>query len=196
MHRQCGACTLCCKLLPVWELGKAANTKCGAQYSRGCRIYHQAGFPASCALWSCRWLQGEPGIPRPDHAGWVLDVIPDAVKARNNETGEVTMIPVIVAWVAPGTDALRDDRLLAYAERKAKEDHVGLLLRYGTDRAVAVFPPGIATDNEWHVIDGEHMQRVNTVTGNLLLEAMAQQRQTSANIGENGGTPSQEFPAA
>jgi hypothetical protein len=174
MPRICGACTLCCKLLPVRELQKPANTRCEHQSAaRGCRIYHRRGFPASCAVWSCRWLNGHDtaDMLRPDRAGYVLDVVPDAVQATNNETGEKYMVTVVQVWVAPGAEPLHDPRLLRYAERQA-EDGVALLLRYGSNSAVAVFPPKLATDGGWHIVGGDSMQRVETKTGNMLLDAL------------------------
>jgi hypothetical protein len=69
--RECGACTLCCRLLPVPEHGKPADQKCPHQFSKGCRIY--ADRPQSCAYWNCRWLTGDDTGQRPDRAGYVVD---------------------------------------------------------------------------------------------------------------------------
>ncbi len=54
-HRQCGDCSLCCKVLGIPELDKpkdswGPNFVAGA----GCRIY--ADRPPSCRNFSCRWL--------------------------------------------------------------------------------------------------------------------------------------------
>ena len=75
--RHCGTCTLCCKLLPVRELEKPADTKCRHQSSKGCGIYRRPGFPDSCHLWSCRWLVDDDtaDMLRPDRAGYVLDLV-------------------------------------------------------------------------------------------------------------------------
>jgi len=37
MNRTCGGCTLCCKLLPVRELKKPANTRCQHQRAEICK---------------------------------------------------------------------------------------------------------------------------------------------------------------
>ena len=39
MTRQCGSCTLCCKLIPVEELHKAAGQRCQhVRAGKGCSI--------------------------------------------------------------------------------------------------------------------------------------------------------------
>src|SRR5262245_34979797 len=54
--RQCGDCSLCCKLLNIDELNKPANTWC--QHCRpgkgGCSIY--ADRPPDCRTFACGWL--------------------------------------------------------------------------------------------------------------------------------------------
>ena len=38
--RQCGDCTLCCRLLPVRSLNKGAGERCKHQsHARGCKVY-------------------------------------------------------------------------------------------------------------------------------------------------------------
>ncbi|QOZ26500.1 MULTISPECIES: YkgJ family cysteine cluster protein [Bradyrhizobium] len=55
--RQCGTCTLCCKVLEVTDLGKPVNTACKHIMSGGgCEIYAQR--PRQCRTFSCAWLQG------------------------------------------------------------------------------------------------------------------------------------------
>jgi hypothetical protein len=55
--RQCGTCTLCCKVLEVTALNKPVNTVCKhIQAGGGCEIYHQR--PRECRTFSCAWLQG------------------------------------------------------------------------------------------------------------------------------------------
>lgn len=175
--RHCGTCTLCCKLLPVRELEKDANTRCRHQSSKGCGIYQRPGFPVSCELWSCRWLVDDDtaDMLRPDRAGYVLDLVPDLMRLSNNETGEAREIEVVQVWVAPGVDAIKDKRLRRYAERQAERGRA-LLLRHGWGPATAVFAPALASDGEWHVIDGAdpRMQRVETQTGSRLLDRLKQ----------------------
>lgn len=55
-ERQCGTCSLCCKLLRIEDIGKEADTWC--QHCKpgkgGCTIY--ADRPAVCAVFQCEWL--------------------------------------------------------------------------------------------------------------------------------------------
>ena len=85
--RKCDACTLCCKLLPVEELGKLANQKC--QYQKdGCSIYPNR--PLSCNVWACGWLMNETDdIERPDKIHYIIDIRPDIVQIIDNNTGEL-----------------------------------------------------------------------------------------------------------
>jgi len=58
--RQCGDCSLCCKLLGIPELDKPKDTWCpNFQAGTGCRIY--ADRPGSCRNFICRWLS-DPGM--------------------------------------------------------------------------------------------------------------------------------------
>ena len=54
--RQCGACSLCCKLLKVLELNKPANVWCGhCKPGRGgCTIYDHR--PNICRGYFCGWM--------------------------------------------------------------------------------------------------------------------------------------------
>ena len=54
-ERQCGECTLCCKVMAIEELAKPASTWCQhCKPGRGCLIY--ADRPAECRSFSCLWL--------------------------------------------------------------------------------------------------------------------------------------------
>jgi hypothetical protein len=76
----CGACTLCCTLVPVGATGKRSFTRC--EYQRdppaqaiGCAIH--ATRPASCAAWACQFLREDwPAEFRPDRTGVVFDTVP------------------------------------------------------------------------------------------------------------------------
>lgn len=171
--RQCGSCTLCCRLLPVRELQKPSNTRCQHQGRQGCGIYQQPGFPVSCHLWSCRWLLGyeTEDMPRPDRCGWVIDVMPDMVTLRNEGLGEVAQIEVVVVWVEPGRDVLKDRRLVRYIERQGEQGRA-VILRHGTSIATAVFGSAMSGDGKMHIVDRDHMLRAETKTGNMLLDRM------------------------
>lgn len=75
--RQCGTCTLCCKLLGIHELEKPAGAWCPhCKPGRGCGIYDDR--PASCRSFTCGWL-ADPSMPdqvRPDRCKVVLYFTP------------------------------------------------------------------------------------------------------------------------
>lgn len=57
-ERQCGDCTLCCKLMGIEELKKPANKWCElVQIGKGCGDYENR--PKSCRDFQCMWLQGQ-----------------------------------------------------------------------------------------------------------------------------------------
>jgi hypothetical protein len=54
-QRQCGDCSLCCKVLGIPELNKPKDEWCpNFAAGIGCRIY--ADRPPSCHNFACRWL--------------------------------------------------------------------------------------------------------------------------------------------
>lgn len=55
MARECGTCTLCCKVLEVSALAKPAGTWCPhCLQGRGCGIYETR--PPECRTFRCLWL--------------------------------------------------------------------------------------------------------------------------------------------
>lgn len=55
--RECGNCTLCCKMLGVAELKKEQNKWCvHCKIHKGCMIYSER--PESCRDFNCLWLMG------------------------------------------------------------------------------------------------------------------------------------------
>jgi len=176
--RHCGSCTLCCKLLPVRELAKDANTRCRHQSSKGCGVYRRPGFPASCELWSCRWLVSDDtaDMLRPDRAGYVIDMMPDMMRLENNDTGEAQEIEVVQVWVEGSRAPLVfDKKLRRYAERQA-ERRAALLLRFADGSAMAMFAPALSSDSEWHIIESgdARMKTVETQSGSRLLDRLKQ----------------------
>ena len=108
MTRQCGSCTLCCKLLPVRDnlvgIDKDAGVRCRHQSSsKGCKVYHKPwDFPVACGMWSCRWLVDPEteGLRRPDRSHYVVDIIPDEIIAEDTDRPEIGQhrFPVIQVW--------------------------------------------------------------------------------------------------
>jgi len=149
--RQCGDCQLCCRLLPTEEIGKPENQRCRHQKSYcGCTIYPNR--PMSCQLWSCRWLVDDDMAdqPRPDRSHIVVDMMPDVIRAKDNTTGEVHTMPVIVVWIDPAhRDAYKSPVFIRYVMRQT----VPVLVRYGSrDSGGVLFPPATTGRDEvaWH----------------------------------------------
>ena len=56
--RECGDCSLCCKLLGIEELNKPAGKWCdNVHLGKGCEIYENR--PHSCRVFTCGWLSNE-----------------------------------------------------------------------------------------------------------------------------------------
>ncbi len=71
--RQCGTCTLCCKVMGITALQKPAGRWCPhCAAAKGCAIY--AERPQECATFACAWLTDERFGPewKPDKAKFVL----------------------------------------------------------------------------------------------------------------------------
>jgi hypothetical protein len=154
MMRQCGDCQLCCKLLPVRSLEKLAGERCKHQsFSKGCAIHARlAQLVPECKLWNCRWLVNNDTaeLSRPDRSHYVLDLVPDFLTLSDDATGEKQHVEVVQIWVDPKfPDAHRDPALRAYLERRAKENVVGLV-RWDNEQAMAIFPPELSADRQWH----------------------------------------------
>jgi hypothetical protein len=155
--RQCGGCTLCCKLIPVEELHKAGGQRCTHQRTgKGCAIY--ARRPVSCREWNCLWLIGTHGgaplpLGRPDRTHYVLDEVPDLIRIRDNRTGEIVdQWEVMQIWVDPlYPDAWKDPALLAMLDQGA----IVALVRYSSTKGFTLFPPSRMVDHQWHQEGGE-----------------------------------------
>src|SRR5262245_7944415 len=149
--RTCGECQLCCKLLPMPELQKHANERCRHQkFGVGCAIYSKR--PMSCAVWSCRWLlnQDTADLRRPDRSHYVIDMMPDSIEIVNNETGARIEFFVIQVWVDPKyPNAHRDPALRAYLMRRADQDAMPAMIRYGSQHGFILFAPSLSVTGDW-----------------------------------------------
>lgn len=151
--RQCGDCQLCCKLLPVRSVAKLAGQRCSHQsHAKGCKVYDRLAMVSpECRLWSCRWLVEDDtaDLRRPDRSHYVIDIMPDFVTVRNDETGALEHIQVVQIWVDPRfPDAHRDPALRAYLERRAKERIIALV-RLDDEKSIALFPPSLSEGGQW-----------------------------------------------
>jgi hypothetical protein len=82
LKRECGPCSLCCKVLAVGAIPKGRGVWCkhASRTGGGCKIYEDR--PGVCQRWSCAWLAGHTGFSetdRPDRIGVV-----GSVEARNS----------------------------------------------------------------------------------------------------------------
>jgi hypothetical protein len=165
MKRVCGACTLCCRLLPVHEgvhvdhaykgmiaaayklieqlpkFDKAGGEKCTHQCSKGCRIYERR--PLACRTFECGWLRGAD-VRRPDHAGYVIDPVPDHVKVDERR------IEVVQVWVDPARDAdwMNDVRFRRFANMVADTGRA-IILRYNESDGSVLLPPALSPTGAW-----------------------------------------------
>jgi hypothetical protein len=71
--RVCGDCSVCCKVFPVPELDKPADTWCRhCQPGKGCGIYHQQR-PKVCGDYTCMWLGSDlPENWKPNRCKFVM----------------------------------------------------------------------------------------------------------------------------
>ncbi len=81
--RQCGTCTLCCKVMGIEALGKPLGAWCAhCQPGKGCAIYPDR--PQECRSFSCAWLinerLGEEWYPKKSKI--VLALQPDRIIAH------------------------------------------------------------------------------------------------------------------
>lgn len=165
--RQCGDCQLCCRLLPVPPLDKAAGQRCKHQkFGTGCKVYRTAAMPPECAIWNCRWLVNDDtaDLSRPDRAHYVIDIMPDFITAIDNATGEAHTVQVVQVWIDPAyPEAHRDPDLRAYLLRRGAEG-IGAIVRYDTKHSLVLMPPPIASDGQWHEIAGVASQPTHSLS--------------------------------
>jgi hypothetical protein len=89
-------------------------------------------------------------LSRPDRSHYVLDIMPDFVTLRNDETGDLQHIQVVQIWVDPRyPDAHRDPALRAYLERRG-QDNVAGLVRWDNQLGMAIFPPAMSSNGQWN----------------------------------------------
>jgi hypothetical protein len=174
VKRQCGDCQLCCKLLPVPPLQKAAGVSCQFQkFHKGCTVYRTYKMPSECALWNCRWLVNDDAdeLSRPDRSHYVIDVMPDFITITHDETGEKQNIQVVQIWIDPKyPDAHRDPALRRWMFRRA-QDGIATIVRYNAKDAIVIFAPPFDAEGQWHEIKSG-MQSVKTHTLNEMIEAL------------------------
>jgi hypothetical protein len=157
-QRECGGCTLCCRLLPVVSLNKPGGVRCKHQRFRtGCAIHRKKGFPGECALWSCRWLVTDIDLPRPDHGHYCVDIVPDYITAKQPGRGDIS-VPVIQIWNDPHyPDAHRDPRLRKWLEAMCRAEGWCALVRFSPSEALMLIPPLMSDSHQWEEVGDTRM---------------------------------------
>jgi hypothetical protein len=103
MPRECGTCTMCCKIMGIKEIEKPSGVWCAhCKPGLGCRIYQDR--PTECRTFLCDWLQAEALGPE-----W---------KPEKSKIVLVSRYHRLVAYVDPSTPAVWKkspylDRLMA-----------------------------------------------------------------------------------
>jgi Fe-S-cluster containining protein len=154
--RECGECTMCCKLLGVEAIDKPEGTWCPhCTARRGCAIYDSR--PQQCRDFVCAWLKG----PALDER-WKPSVCKFIVFA---EQGGGMMLKVAVDPVRP--DAWRKEPFYSYFKNWIRQNAVagGVLLVLTGKRAVAVLPDRDTDLGDWTDDDRVVVRRAETEFG-------------------------------
>jgi hypothetical protein len=135
------------------DFDKPAGERCPHQrHGKGCAVHGR--HPFGCQIWNCRWLVGDDtaDLSRPDRVGYVIDIMPDFVTIDANDGNPPQNIEAVVIWVDTKRDmAWRDPALLDYLIRRGAEGKISLI-RFNSRDALAVFPPNMCSDGQWHEI--------------------------------------------
>lgn len=146
--RSCGDCQLCCKLVPVEEIGKPGNTRCRFQKSgKGCSIYEFK--PDSCSHWSCAWLTGKDteNIKRPDKGHYIIDGYFTYMDLLIGD--EEKQFKALQIWVDPKhKQAYQDAALFKYIMKYAERDIVSVI-RYQASGGFVLLSPKITETDFW-----------------------------------------------
>lgn len=145
--RSCGACSLCCVVLRVDELGKLGGVACEKlRPEGGCSIH--ATRPGICRAYRCLWLRGGlPEADRPDRLGAVLDVTAEAgapfLAIREARTGNFARTPRL--------GEIADEYRRSMPVRITSAENV-----LDPDRSYRLLLP----DGEERVVEGETVTRI------------------------------------
>jgi hypothetical protein len=75
--RECGNCTLCCKVYNIPEIGKAAGKWCKhCTPGKGCAIHDT--LPSQCSVFNCLWrtMEALPPHWKPEQSKMVITIFP------------------------------------------------------------------------------------------------------------------------
>lgn len=164
--RQCGDCSLCCRLLPVSEIGKKAGERCGYQrFGKGCTV-HGPQQPRQCRAWSCAWLMlHQIVLPRPDRAGYVIDVNVDFV-VFGEDVFAGKKVDALQIWADPKRPEAWRGAMDFIKEAIGQREAVAVI-RFGANGAITVVPPQLG-DGQWVEVDSRVMSRAHAETAKRL----------------------------
>ncbi len=118
-------------------------------------------MPLECGVWSCRWLVNDDMTDqsRPNRSHIVVDILPDFVTIRHNETGDEQHIQVLQCWIDPQFPAAhRTAQFRAYLARRG-EDNIAALIRFDSQEVLTILPPSMSEDGQWHEVTSGRMER-------------------------------------
>lgn len=120
--KECGSCSMCCKVMGIRELAKPRNTWCShVVKGKGCGIYETR--PGTCRQFECVWLK--------------TDTMPDNYRPDKLHAVIVAEGDNIIIHLDPGyPTAHRQEPLAGYIDRvmaldKSRENRVNILVVCG-----------------------------------------------------------------
>jgi hypothetical protein len=131
---------------------KAGERRPHQRHRKGCAIYAKRTF--CCQMWNCRLPVNDDkhDLPRSDRAQHVIDLMPDFITIRNDDTGELQQVQVVQIWIDPHRpEAHRDPALRRYLERRAANG-TAALVRFDSHKALTIFTPALSQDCQRHEI--------------------------------------------
>ncbi len=143
-ERECGSCTLCCKLLHIPEFDAPAGIWCSqCDVKKGCKIH--GNHPKQCKDFKCLWLLDVGlDIHRPDKSKMVMKFVKahqDGVTQLqiycNDGYPDAWKIPYVKAMIDKLTDSggrtiiIYGDKRTAIGSRKVMKEIDGRILNEG-----------------------------------------------------------------
>ncbi len=134
--RECGSCTMCCKVLAIPEMPKAAGVWCAkAVPGKGCGIYENR--PQGCRTFYCHWMTNRNWGPewKPERAKFVLHA------GTGGAGGKLMILSVDPSFPNGWTKSPYFETIKSWAKDGAAERRL-VLVQIGS-RHIAVLPDRI-----------------------------------------------------
>src|SRR5262249_15036772 len=95
---------------------------------------------------------------RPDRAHYVIDIVPDVIRAVPDNGDPPYDVEVVQVWVDPDyPDAHRDPALRAFLEH----EKTAAIVRYDSRRAFTLIPPSRSNDGKWIELESTITERAH-----------------------------------